>query len=66
MSAYLTSEADTAGRLENDTKEDMLMSNISSAIHYNLREDDIPRELIVQNVDIRHHRCSHGHSFGVG
>jgi hypothetical protein len=52
MSAYLTLEADTTGRLENDTKEEELMSDISRVSHYNLGEDDIPRELI-RSVDIR-------------
>jgi hypothetical protein len=66
MSAYLTLEADTAGRLENDTKEDELMSAISLVFHYNLGEDDIPRELIVFNLDIRHHRCSNGGGFDIG
>jgi hypothetical protein len=66
MSAYLTLEADTAGRLENDTKEDELMSAISLVFHYNLGEDDIPRELIVSNLDIRHHRCGNGGGFDIG
>jgi hypothetical protein len=52
MSAYLTLEPDTTGRLENDTKEEELMSDISRVSHYNLGEDDIPRELI-RSVDIR-------------
>jgi hypothetical protein len=52
MSAYLTLEADTTARLENDTKEEELMPGISRVSHYNLGEDDIPRELI-RSVDIR-------------
>jgi hypothetical protein len=66
MSAYLTLEADTAGRLKNDTKEDELMSDISRVSHNNLGEDDIPREPIIQSVDIRHHRRGNGGGFGVG
>jgi hypothetical protein len=47
MSAYLTLEPDTAGRLENDTKEDELISTISLVFYYNLEADDMPQELII-------------------